>query len=88
MADVVRAADHSEAALLCRDDDTLLAENRLVPGRGDGVWPPDVGRAFVRLAVKPLPAAIKVDTFSISALHLAIKVPYFSNSGHKNEKVT
>eukprot|EP01052_Picozoa_sp_SAG31_P012011 SAG31_NODE_692_length_12772_cov_15.543044_10_plen_198_part_00 len=28
------------------------------------------------------------DTFSISALHLAIKVPYFSNSGHKNEKVT
>eukprot|EP01052_Picozoa_sp_SAG31_P048378 SAG31_NODE_10097_length_1183_cov_1.302583_1_plen_114_part_00 len=31
---------------------------------------------------------IKGDTFSISALHLAIKVPYFSNSGHKNEKVT
>eukprot|EP01052_Picozoa_sp_SAG31_P017433 SAG31_NODE_1192_length_9459_cov_15.271581_6_plen_100_part_00 len=31
---------------------------------------------------------INVDTFSISALHLAIKVPYFSNSGHKNEKVT
>eukprot|EP01052_Picozoa_sp_SAG31_P082723 SAG31_NODE_42796_length_270_cov_0.596491_1_plen_39_part_01 len=29
-----------------------------------------------------------VDTFSISALHLSIKVPYFSNSGHKNEKVT
>eukprot|EP01052_Picozoa_sp_SAG31_P072106 SAG31_NODE_31067_length_372_cov_1.732601_1_plen_39_part_10 len=29
-----------------------------------------------------------VDTFSISALHLAIKVPYFSHSGHKNEKVT
>eukprot|EP01052_Picozoa_sp_SAG31_P017070 SAG31_NODE_1153_length_9640_cov_2.830206_11_plen_76_part_00 len=28
------------------------------------------------------------DTFSISALHLAIKVPYFSDSGHKNEKVT
>eukprot|EP01052_Picozoa_sp_SAG31_P009907 SAG31_NODE_531_length_14413_cov_7.712659_9_plen_80_part_00 len=28
------------------------------------------------------------DTFSISALHLAIKVPCFSNSGHKNEKVT
>ena len=28
------------------------------------------------------------DTFSISALHLSIKVPYFSNSGHKNEKVT
>eukprot|EP01052_Picozoa_sp_SAG31_P026551 SAG31_NODE_2415_length_5732_cov_7.567016_3_plen_67_part_00 len=28
------------------------------------------------------------DTFSISALHLAIKVPYFSHSGHKNEKVT
>eukprot|EP01052_Picozoa_sp_SAG31_P040558 SAG31_NODE_5902_length_2264_cov_2.222633_1_plen_50_part_10 len=27
---------------------------------------------------------IKVDTFSISALHLAIKVPYFSDSGHKN----
>eukprot|EP01052_Picozoa_sp_SAG31_P004776 SAG31_NODE_202_length_20512_cov_62.659237_1_plen_98_part_00 len=26
--------------------------------------------------------------FSISALHLSIKVPYFSNSGHKNEKVT
>eukprot|EP01052_Picozoa_sp_SAG31_P015001 SAG31_NODE_951_length_10810_cov_3.083652_5_plen_173_part_00 len=31
---------------------------------------------------------VKDDTFSISALHLAIKVPYFSNSGHKNEKVT
>eukprot|EP01052_Picozoa_sp_SAG31_P021810 SAG31_NODE_1705_length_7491_cov_3.705222_3_plen_165_part_00 len=31
---------------------------------------------------------MKVDTFSISALHLAIKVPYFSNSGHKNQKVT
>eukprot|EP01052_Picozoa_sp_SAG31_P037173 SAG31_NODE_4759_length_2974_cov_1.820522_3_plen_168_part_00 len=29
-----------------------------------------------------------VDTFSISALHLAIKVPYFSHSAHKNEKVT
>eukprot|EP01052_Picozoa_sp_SAG31_P038935 SAG31_NODE_5301_length_2621_cov_10.452022_4_plen_148_part_00 len=29
-----------------------------------------------------------VDTSSISALHLAIKVPYFSHSGHKNEKVT
>eukprot|EP01052_Picozoa_sp_SAG31_P010429 SAG31_NODE_571_length_13998_cov_4.346212_11_plen_143_part_00 len=29
-----------------------------------------------------------VDTFSISALHLAIKVPHFSHSGHKNEKVT
>eukprot|EP01052_Picozoa_sp_SAG31_P020989 SAG31_NODE_1601_length_7786_cov_33.553272_7_plen_84_part_00 len=28
------------------------------------------------------------DTFSISALHLSTKVPYFSNSGHKNEKVT
>eukprot|EP01052_Picozoa_sp_SAG31_P009027 SAG31_NODE_467_length_15267_cov_13.792919_3_plen_106_part_00 len=28
------------------------------------------------------------DTFSISALHLAIKVPCFSNSRHKNEKVT
>eukprot|EP01052_Picozoa_sp_SAG31_P041784 SAG31_NODE_6433_length_2022_cov_2.040562_1_plen_45_part_10 len=28
------------------------------------------------------------DTFSISALHLSIKVPYLSNSGHKNEKVT
>eukprot|EP01052_Picozoa_sp_SAG31_P010409 SAG31_NODE_569_length_14020_cov_11.049565_16_plen_98_part_00 len=32
--------------------------------------------------------ALKDDTFSISALHLAIKVPYFSNSGHKNEKAT
>eukprot|EP01052_Picozoa_sp_SAG31_P010408 SAG31_NODE_569_length_14020_cov_11.049565_15_plen_106_part_00 len=32
--------------------------------------------------------ALKDDTSSISALHLAIKVPYFSNSGHKNEKVT
>eukprot|EP01052_Picozoa_sp_SAG31_P005527 SAG31_NODE_244_length_19246_cov_20.233823_5_plen_102_part_00 len=31
---------------------------------------------------------INGDTFSISALHLSIKVPYFSNSGHKNEKVT
>eukprot|EP01052_Picozoa_sp_SAG31_P011496 SAG31_NODE_652_length_13181_cov_14.268155_5_plen_83_part_00 len=31
---------------------------------------------------------LKDDTFSISALHLAIKVPYFSDSGHKNEKVT
>eukprot|EP01052_Picozoa_sp_SAG31_P077599 SAG31_NODE_36989_length_308_cov_0.985646_1_plen_39_part_01 len=30
--------------------------------------------------------SIKVDTFSISALDLSIKVPYFSNSGHKNEK--
>eukprot|EP01052_Picozoa_sp_SAG31_P004504 SAG31_NODE_187_length_20848_cov_22.521953_10_plen_117_part_00 len=30
----------------------------------------------------------KDDTFSISALHIAIKVPYFSNSWHKNEKVT
>eukprot|EP01052_Picozoa_sp_SAG31_P076250 SAG31_NODE_35517_length_322_cov_0.856502_1_plen_96_part_10 len=29
-----------------------------------------------------------VDTFSISALHLSIKVPYFSNSGHTNEKAT
>eukprot|EP01052_Picozoa_sp_SAG31_P048283 SAG31_NODE_10033_length_1193_cov_1.053931_1_plen_63_part_10 len=28
------------------------------------------------------------DTFSISALHISIKVPYFSHSGHKNEKVT
>eukprot|EP01052_Picozoa_sp_SAG31_P020540 SAG31_NODE_1548_length_7914_cov_5.353423_12_plen_145_part_00 len=33
-------------------------------------------------------AATHGDTFSISALHLSIKVPYFSNSGHKNEKVT
>eukprot|EP01052_Picozoa_sp_SAG31_P001321 SAG31_NODE_45_length_31062_cov_17.179957_6_plen_206_part_00 len=32
--------------------------------------------------------SIKDDTFPISALHLAIKVPYFSDSGHKNEKVT
>ena len=32
--------------------------------------------------------SLQGDTFSISALHLAIKVPYFSNSGHKNEKVT
>eukprot|EP01052_Picozoa_sp_SAG31_P012477 SAG31_NODE_731_length_12498_cov_7.368336_5_plen_194_part_00 len=32
--------------------------------------------------------AINGDTFSISALHLVIKVPYFSNSWHKNEKVT
>eukprot|EP01052_Picozoa_sp_SAG31_P015155 SAG31_NODE_966_length_10688_cov_8.343564_5_plen_325_part_00 len=31
---------------------------------------------------------INGDTFSISALHLSIKVPYFSNSEHKNEKVT
>eukprot|EP01052_Picozoa_sp_SAG31_P070541 SAG31_NODE_29416_length_395_cov_1.942568_1_plen_43_part_10 len=31
---------------------------------------------------------LKGDTFSISALHLSIKVPYFSNSRHKNEKVT
>eukprot|EP01052_Picozoa_sp_SAG31_P053200 SAG31_NODE_13516_length_864_cov_1.070588_1_plen_82_part_10 len=32
---------------------------------------------------------IHVDAFSISALPLAMKVPYFStNSGHKNEKVT
>eukprot|EP01052_Picozoa_sp_SAG31_P023807 SAG31_NODE_1986_length_6725_cov_3.779505_6_plen_160_part_00 len=37
-------------------------------------------------SVEPLP--YMVDNFSISALHLAIKVPYFSNSGHKNEKVT
>eukprot|EP01052_Picozoa_sp_SAG31_P025048 SAG31_NODE_2171_length_6265_cov_3.765326_4_plen_62_part_00 len=29
-----------------------------------------------------------VTLFSISALHLAIKVPYFSESGHKIEKVT
>eukprot|EP01052_Picozoa_sp_SAG31_P043129 SAG31_NODE_7088_length_1792_cov_1.588895_2_plen_155_part_00 len=35
-----------------------------------------------------LARAYMVDTFSISALHIAIKVPYFSNSGHKNEKVT
>eukprot|EP01052_Picozoa_sp_SAG31_P031516 SAG31_NODE_3346_length_4376_cov_3.801496_2_plen_236_part_00 len=34
------------------------------------------------------PTLYMVDTFSISALHLAIKVPYFSHSGHKNEKVT
>eukprot|EP01052_Picozoa_sp_SAG31_P018301 SAG31_NODE_1292_length_8967_cov_2.998985_2_plen_183_part_00 len=33
-------------------------------------------------------SSVHGDTFSISALHLAIKVPYFSNSGHKNEKVT
>eukprot|EP01052_Picozoa_sp_SAG31_P019750 SAG31_NODE_1454_length_8278_cov_7.030688_3_plen_597_part_00 len=46
-------------------------------------------------APKPAPAAgagppqlAQDDTFSISALHLAIKVPYFSNSGHKSEKVT
>eukprot|EP01052_Picozoa_sp_SAG31_P020183 SAG31_NODE_1507_length_8072_cov_7.986580_3_plen_235_part_00 len=32
--------------------------------------------------------SIHGDTFSISALHLAIKVPYLSDSGHKNEKVT
>eukprot|EP01052_Picozoa_sp_SAG31_P033446 SAG31_NODE_3782_length_3884_cov_1.601057_4_plen_86_part_00 len=38
---------------------------------------------FVRVLL-----AAKDDTFSISALHLAIKVPHFSNSGHKNEKVT
>eukprot|EP01052_Picozoa_sp_SAG31_P043019 SAG31_NODE_7030_length_1811_cov_1.239486_2_plen_142_part_00 len=31
---------------------------------------------------------INVDTFSISAMHLAIKVRYFSNSWHANEKVT
>eukprot|EP01052_Picozoa_sp_SAG31_P024338 SAG31_NODE_2063_length_6535_cov_7.578931_3_plen_135_part_00 len=35
-----------------------------------------------------IPISYMVDTFSISALHLSIKVPYFSNSGHKNEKVT
>eukprot|EP01052_Picozoa_sp_SAG31_P019957 SAG31_NODE_1479_length_8180_cov_7.141684_8_plen_105_part_00 len=28
------------------------------------------------------------DNFSISALFLSMKVPYFSNSRHKNEKVT
>eukprot|EP01052_Picozoa_sp_SAG31_P031146 SAG31_NODE_3270_length_4477_cov_2.498401_3_plen_250_part_00 len=33
-------------------------------------------------------STIHGDTFSISALHLAIKVPYLSYSGHKNEKVT
>eukprot|EP01052_Picozoa_sp_SAG31_P011039 SAG31_NODE_616_length_13519_cov_2.372876_1_plen_149_part_00 len=32
--------------------------------------------------------ALQGDNFSISALHLAMKVPYFSNSWHKNEKVT
>eukprot|EP01052_Picozoa_sp_SAG31_P033315 SAG31_NODE_3746_length_3928_cov_4.375555_5_plen_100_part_00 len=32
--------------------------------------------------------SLKGDTFSMSALHLAIKVPYFSNSGHTNEKLT
>eukprot|EP01052_Picozoa_sp_SAG31_P002548 SAG31_NODE_90_length_26410_cov_175.663981_25_plen_108_part_00 len=40
--------------------------------------------------VPELPGRLHIhgDTFSISALHLAIKVPYFSNRGHKNEKVT
>eukprot|EP01052_Picozoa_sp_SAG31_P033313 SAG31_NODE_3746_length_3928_cov_4.375555_3_plen_112_part_00 len=40
------------------------------------------------LASAILELATQDDTFSISALHLAIKVPYFSNSEHKNEKVT
>eukprot|EP01052_Picozoa_sp_SAG31_P014032 SAG31_NODE_860_length_11431_cov_8.068920_3_plen_224_part_00 len=30
--------------------------------------------------------AVNGDTFSISALHLSIKVPYFSNSGHKKRE--
>eukprot|EP01052_Picozoa_sp_SAG31_P032128 SAG31_NODE_3487_length_4209_cov_3.729684_2_plen_124_part_00 len=30
--------------------------------------------------------ALQGDTFSFSALHLAIKVPYFSDSGHKTRK--
>eukprot|EP01052_Picozoa_sp_SAG31_P006915 SAG31_NODE_324_length_17691_cov_8.128126_11_plen_144_part_00 len=43
---------------------------------------------FQIIAGLPLQVLINGDTFSISALHLSIKVPYFSNSGHKNEKVT
>eukprot|EP01052_Picozoa_sp_SAG31_P045872 SAG31_NODE_8550_length_1431_cov_2.201201_1_plen_161_part_00 len=39
-------------------------------------------------ALESAPQPLQDDTFSISALHLAIKVLYFSNSGHKNEKVT
>eukprot|EP01052_Picozoa_sp_SAG31_P077765 SAG31_NODE_37177_length_306_cov_1.188406_1_plen_43_part_10 len=31
---------------------------------------------------------INADTFSISAVHLSIKVPYFSDSCTKNENVT
>eukprot|EP01052_Picozoa_sp_SAG31_P018078 SAG31_NODE_1265_length_9070_cov_5.167205_4_plen_423_part_00 len=41
-----------------------------------------------RLQEAPRGSLIHDDTFSISALHLSIKVSYFSNSGHKNEKVT
>eukprot|EP01052_Picozoa_sp_SAG31_P005462 SAG31_NODE_240_length_19407_cov_29.686140_16_plen_321_part_00 len=46
------------------------------------------GHPSLRVRRRLRPPAIQGDTFSISALHLAIKVPYFSNSRHKNEKVT
>eukprot|EP01052_Picozoa_sp_SAG31_P024426 SAG31_NODE_2077_length_6501_cov_2.482037_5_plen_196_part_00 len=47
----------------------------------------NVGRVRREAALAPL-ALINADTVSISALRLATKVPYFSNNGHKNEKVT
>eukprot|EP01052_Picozoa_sp_SAG31_P012686 SAG31_NODE_747_length_12395_cov_129.196405_2_plen_169_part_00 len=46
------------------------------------------GRGHRTTAARPGRTTLKGDIFSISALHLAIKVPYFSNSGHGNEKVT
>eukprot|EP01052_Picozoa_sp_SAG31_P058629 SAG31_NODE_18021_length_649_cov_1.312727_2_plen_91_part_01 len=67
----------------CSIDEELLAERTLQLLRGCSRQHPSLGSSCAFRC-----ELIHGDTFSISALHLAIKVPYFSNSGHKNEKVT
>eukprot|EP01052_Picozoa_sp_SAG31_P014008 SAG31_NODE_857_length_11448_cov_15.111287_2_plen_144_part_00 len=47
----------------------------------------EIARPRVREGLEVL-RLLQGDTFSISAVLLSIKVPYFSNSWHKNEKVT
>ena len=65
----------------------LSASVNAIAGRADATISPAASAEYAnRVAFNP--GAIHGDTFSISALHLAIKVPYFSNSWHKNEKVT
>eukprot|EP01052_Picozoa_sp_SAG31_P010975 SAG31_NODE_611_length_13558_cov_224.959730_11_plen_269_part_00 len=72
-------ATSSGAAAAARAAHAVLPQNSPVESRRDGM-------SAGGLSGRPIHGA----TFSISALHLAIKVPYFSNSGQTctNEKVT
>eukprot|EP01052_Picozoa_sp_SAG31_P033464 SAG31_NODE_3786_length_3882_cov_2.127941_3_plen_248_part_00 len=75
----------AKPARVCKDSPATAATARRPPRRGR--WP-SAAQGLGHSVGGHICASIHGDTFSISALHLAIKVPYFSDSGHRNEKVT